>query len=344
MINQKFNTFVKHNGKLVYDEYDPKFIIAGDTDSAYLDLSSFFPAGSDVDGAIPFADRIGELVNDSFKDFLYDAFNVNDDKHKNISTEREAVSDKSIFFGKKKYIMHVVDMEGKKVDKMKLMGVEIIKSDTPIIIQKFLQNVVDLLLEHEPYDVIDEYVSSFKKEYYAMDFTKIGVPKNIKVYKKYFARYEEQLALCKVIVNPFGTDGENTLDSNPFRALPQHAKASIVYNQTSDAGDIKIRGGDKIKIVYIKDTDVNVVAVPADSEPWQLPKFITEIEIDYDMMWSKVEQKLDLYLVPIGYDLKSRKAKHTEAFFGVSKGTKKKRRASKGDSTEHCTFLHRKYE
>ena len=312
-VDQTFQTFVKKpDGSIKYETIDPTYVIAGDTDSVYLELNDIVGEYTDPENIIEFADGIGQAVNSSFDEFLSTVFNIPVERRSIVSTDREAVSDKSVFFGKKKYVMHVINMEGKTVDKQKKMGVEIIKSDTPIVIQKFLQDIVDMMLAHTPYQTIKEYVFDFKKRFYEMSMLEIGAPKNIKVLNKYYDIYEQRITSIKTVDSGFGTP---KLATDPFKGIAYHAKASMIYNMMCGVNDVMIRAGDKIKITYVIGEEFNAIAIPANIEPENIPEFMNTMDINYDRMWQNVEKKLEIYLKPIGYDIDTRKAEHSQIFF-----------------------------
>lgn len=311
-VDQTFTTFVKVGNGLKYTSVNPNNVIAGDTDSVYIDLGGLFDSDANPAEVIRYADELGEQVNDTFDDILGIMFNAPEHKRSIINTEREAVSDKSVFFGKKKYVMHIIDMEGNPVDKNKFMGVEIIKSDTPIVIQDFLREVVDLIINKESYESVKKYVDGFKKQYYNMSMIEIGRPTGIKVLNKYYDMFDRQLKLLGVYDSAHGVQVQQ---GNPLAGIPYHAKAAIIYNMKCGESDIEIRAGDKMRITYVKDEPYKAIGVPADLESHELPEFINGIDIDYDFMWSKVLTKLELYLTPIGYDITARQAEQTKNFF-----------------------------
>lgn len=285
IINQTFKTFIKVNDKLTYTDYSPSNVIAGDTDSVYVDIGELFNPNEDPELVAQFGDTIGSIVNDSFDEYIGELFNVAPENRHIVETEREAISDKSVFFGKKKYVMHLTNMEGKTVDKQKRMGVEIIKSDTPKVIQQFLQDIVDLLLEQKSYEEVKDHIDKFDKQYQSLSMIDIGRPTNIKTLNKYVAKY---------------------IETKTFKGFPYHVKASMIYNSMCGVNDVKIRAGDKVKITNVKDEEFNAIAIPADMEEYEVPQFVKDMEIDYKVMWAKVTKKLELYLKPIGYDIKAR--------------------------------------
>lgn len=280
MTDQTFKTFI-HNGLIpVYQDYNPEYVIYGDTDSVYMDLSEIFERDEDKENVIEFSDKLGEDVNKTFPQFMSDVFNVSPERAEPIQTDREAVSDKSVFFTKKRYAMHVINNEGIDCDKSKIMGLEIKKSDTPIIVQNFLHTIVDMLMDHRTYNDIKKFISDFKEEYQKQDITSIGIPTNIKTLNKYVEKY----------------DGS-------FKGFPWHVKASMIYNSLCSSSDVTIRAGDKIKIIYVIHHDIKAIAFPSDAD--MLPSFLDEFDIDWKRMWERIDKKLENYLKPIGYDKKS---------------------------------------
>lgn len=287
MTDQRFKVFSEKNGVFSRELYDPKFIITGDTDSSYIDLSTIFNQEADKNKVIEYSDKLGSDVNDSFPPFLECVFNIPGDRQSIVKTEREVVSDKSFFCAKKKYAMHVINEEGIEKDKLKIMGMEIKKSDTPIIIQDLLRDLVNMLMDDASYLEVEKYIEIFKSKFRTLSMDDIGWPKNIKKLTKYMNIYY----------------GDGIQDMKGF---PYHVRASMFYNSLATSSDIKIYDGSKIKITYIKHPDFKYIAIPTDAN--KIPDFVNEMEIDWDVMWDKVQKKLDIYLKPVGFDRDSRQA------------------------------------
>lgn len=289
-MSNSFKTFTFNGLINTYGKYQPKHIIAGDTDSAYIDLSSKFDRDADKDEVIAFADEIGQVTNAAFPRFMKEIFNVDEDRSAVIQTDREAVADKAYFLGKKMYVMHLVDMEGIPVDKLKIMGVAIKKSDTPKVIQGMLTELVNLLMDQKSYDEVKKFIDTFNKAYHNMTFLEIGNPKSVKSLKKYEIKYEE---------------------TGSTKGFPQHVRASMYYNSMCGSSDTKIMSGDKIRVVYLNHPKFPYIAVPVDAEV--LPSFIDDLYVDWDKQWATVQKKIDIFLTPIGYDRKSRQNSLTKS-------------------------------
>lgn len=282
-MSRKFKTFTFDGLVNTYGDYHPKHVIAGDTDSAYIDLSCKFDKDADKNDVIEFADMIGTEANSAFPQFMKDIFNVDTERASVIQTDREAVADKAYFLGKKMYVMHLIDMEGIAVDKLKIMGVAIKKSDTPKVIQNMLTDLVNLLMDQKTYKEIKKFIDTFEKEYHDMSFVKIGTPRSVKSLKKYEVKYSMVQSM---------------------KGFPYHVRASMFYNSLCSSSDTKIMSGDKVKIVYINHSKFKYMAIPVDADV--LPSFIDELQVDWKTQWNTVMKKVNIFLTPIGYDRKSR--------------------------------------
>lgn len=284
----KFDAFV--NGVIVYEykEVESDYLIGGDTDSIFLDLSSLFDENADLDEVCEFADDVASEIMDKFPQFLGDIFNVPEERRGIIQTDREVVSDKSIFLGKKKYIMNVLDKEGKRDRFTKIMGCEIIKTDTPIIVQDMLLELTKHIMEGKKLVEIDGIVASFRDRYYNASPLEIGVPTTMRNLDKYI---EAMIANEKA-----GRD--------KLYKIPRHAKGCIFYNSKCSDGT-EIKGGSKVKLCYVNgDKTFDTLALPADLT--SIPDEFGGIEVDYNRMWSKVMDKINIYLAPLK-DIENRK-------------------------------------
>jgi DNA polymerase elongation subunit (family B) len=147
--------------EVIAGEYDyrGKAIIYGDTDSCYF--SAYKTLQKDIDkGLIPWTresviqlyDQIGEAVNETFPQFMLDTFHCPKSRGEVIKAGRELVAVKGLFITKKRYAVLYYDKEGKRSDvdgkpgKIKVMGLDLKRSDTPEFMQKFLEEVLTKVL------------------------------------------------------------------------------------------------------------------------------------------------------------------------------------------------------
>ena len=251
----------KGNIQNIYEASHP-CIIYGDTDSGY-----FATGGSDVDEAVEIADTVAEAVNDSFPEFMREAFNCQPEFDDLIKAGREVVAERGLFQARKKYMLKVVDLEGFRVNKFKAMGSEIKKSDTPKVIQKFMKATVDKILDGEDYASLEAFVNVergrlFNKDIDIEDLLLFGTTKAANNIDLFSQAYNAELA-----GDPMpAANGKGKL------TIPGHVRAAINYNvlvQEFEGNDGSfIMGGDKVKVFNLKSNDFgfDTIAIPAESE------------------------------------------------------------------------------
>lgn len=233
-------------------------ILVHNTDSTYFNTH----ADSD-DESITIADIVAKKVNESFQSFMQDTFLCQPNFDNKIKCGREIVADSGIFVTKKRYMLHVIDKEGQKVDETKIMGLELKKTTIPKPIALKLEGYITRLLKGEDWLEISKEVVDYKDELIYDNVINIGIPIGVK-------KMEEYTSDWKI---------------NQKTRLPGHVSASINWNRLleeyKDHGTPKIYSGMKIKVFYLKKQNYmgrfKSIAVPSDLE--ELPDwFINHIE------------------------------------------------------------------
>ena len=222
-------------------------VIYGDTDSTY------FTTGADnIEDAIKFADYVSDVVNKSFPDFMSNTFCATEGYNQHIQTGREIVTGNGIFVDKKRYILRVLDDEGKSVDKIKVMGLDTKKTTLPKEVADAINGYVERFLKNEDWDQIARDIVDYKDKLSSADnIMDIGLPKGIKGIEQ----YTQDLAIF----------GDN-------QRLPGHIAAGIFYNKClklyEDTESIPITSGMKIKVFYLrrKFGRFKSIALPVDGE------------------------------------------------------------------------------
>lgn len=265
----------------------------GDTDSAGLSVSHLFDEDAAVDDVVEVADTIGQLTNKSFPDFCIQAFNCPADRKHIIETDREVVSDKSLFLSKKRYIMHVVDSEGQRVDKLKIMGVELKKSDTSKAIKTLLMELVVAILDGKQEKELLGMIKEMKNRFKTFQPSEIAKPIGVKTLKK-----------CQDILATTGSD----------KGFPYQVRATMFWNSLCSKTDKTIVPGDKVGLLYIKHHKSKYIAFPIDMTVF--PEWFYEIQVDYETEWTKAHKKLESYLASIGLDIQGRKDTIKQELFG----------------------------
>lgn len=294
-----FYTFEYEDGEISFKKVNTPDIVAGDSDSFMLKIADVVE-GMTEDEIVETADTIGEYVNKSMEDLLMYVFNTPEDRKSTINAQREVVSDVSLFLTKKRYIMRVIDKEGKRKRSIKTKGIETIKSDTSDVVKSILNGLIGMILDGDDVNKINNGITEYKIEFFDKPITEIGRPISCRGLKKYEAFYED----------PYYIDDSG---KRKKMTIPYQVKAAMNYNSLCSPTDKKILPGEKVLVFSIKGK-MNYMAVPIDINEY--PTFINDLVIDYEKMWEMAYKKIVSYLSSIEYDLKSRKENQRKSLFG----------------------------
>ena len=241
---------------------EPRSVVYGDTDSSY-----FVTHAKDADEATVIGNAVAKKINESFQEFMQRNFLCTPGFDDIISCEREVVSDRGIFVDKKRYILHLVDLDGWKCDKMKVMGLDTKKTTLPKEVSAKLNGFVERFLKGAEWTTIAEDIVEYKDELTnANDVMTIGLPKGVNGVEDYTEAFKQ----------------------DPTCRLPGHVAASILYNacleKYEDTESLQISSGMKIKVFYLatKVGKFKAIAIPVDIE--QVPAwFLRDFKINKQM-------------------------------------------------------------
>lgn len=271
-----------------------KSVIYGDTDSTY-----FKSHGETIEEAIKISDIIGDMVNKSFPKFMRKTFLCQPGFDDKISTGREIVSDRGIFVDKKRYILHLVNLDGKTVDKLKVMGLDTKKTTIPKPVANKLNDFIERFLKGEEWDTIASEIADYREFLrHCNDVSLLGLPKGVKKVEYY----------------------TNMYDTGQKCKYPGHVSASILYNkclqQYNDHTSDKIISGMKIKSYYITNSfnKFTSIALPVDLK--QIPEwFYNDFQIDIDKHIVRlVDKPLDNILKAIQMKTPTKQDLHAKSF------------------------------
>ena len=169
-IESKMNQYL--NKLLQTEETD--YVIASDTDSIYLNLGplvdKFFANKSGDKAAV--VSLLNKICEEKFEPYIDQCYqnlatyvSAYDQK---MSMKRENIADRGIWTAKKRYILNVWDSEGVRYEepKLKVMGIESVKSSTPAPCRSMLKNAFKILMtgtEDDMIKFIDNSRDQFKK-------------------------------------------------------------------------------------------------------------------------------------------------------------------------------------
>jgi DNA polymerase elongation subunit (family B) len=292
----------------VYDHVG-EAIIYGDTDSCYFTaypvLQKEIEAGNmqwSREIAVQLYNSIADQVNDSFPGFMERAFHVPREMGEVIRGGREIVASKGLFITKKRYAVMYYDKENKRVDthgvpgKVKAMGLDLKRSDTPKIIQDFLSEILNDVLTGATREDIIEKIREFKYKFKERPGWEKGSPKRVNNLTKY-GKEEERLGKAN---------------------MPGHVRAALNWNNlrrmNSDKYSMQIVDGMKTIVCKLKSNPLGWTSIGYPTDETHIPQWFKDLPFDdAEMETTVVDQKLDNLLGVLEWDLKS--ATNTENTF-----------------------------
>ena len=278
-----------------------KSIIYGDTDSAYFSAYSSLKneiAKKEIpwtkDSVVQLYDTIADNVNATFPQFMLDAFHCPKSRGEVIKAGREFVAIKGIFMTKKRYAILYYDKDGKRQDvdnkpgKIKAMGLDLKRSDTPEFMQNFLSELLTKVLNGSEETEILERISEFRTEFKARPGWEKGSPKRA----NNIAEYQEK-------------------ERKAGKAnMPGHVRASINWNtlkrMNGDKYSTNIVDGMKVIVCKLKSNPLGYTSVAYPVDELRLPKWFQDMPFDHaEMETVIINNKLDNLIGVLEWDLAS---------------------------------------
>ena len=281
---------------------DNDYVIAVDTDSVYLNLGPLVDKflakqKNDKEKVVNLLDKVCQDKLEPFIDGCYvklaDYVNAYDQK---MQMKRENIADRGIWTAKKRYILNVWDSEGVRYEepKLKIMGIEAVKSSTPAPCRKMIKDGLRVMMEGTEDEMI-KFIDQARLEFNKLSVAELSFPRSISDVNKH-----------KSHTTIYG------------KGCPIHVRGSLLHNHyIKERGlDNKyslINNGDKIKFVYLKKANPireNVISFLNDF-PYELG---LDKYIDYELQFNKAFlEPVKVILDSIGWNVE--KVANLELFF-----------------------------
>jgi hypothetical protein len=294
----------------------------GDTDSVYFSATPALPEGEvlDMDSAIKLYDHVSDQVSATFPQFLKDNFNVPKSSGEVMKAGREVVGRAGLFITKKRYAIQCLDIEGYQPEggKLKAMGLDLKRSDTPEFIQDFLEEILIDCLNGVGEDEVIEKIREYKKYFRTLEPWKKGMPKRANNMTMYSARVMQQ---AKVPENYRLHKLDAIKKESQSTMVPGHVRASINWNNlkqaNSDNYSITITDGAKVIVCRMKSNPMGYTSVAYPTDELNIPKWFKELPFDEDAMEEAVlDKKVSNVIGAMGFDLSRMHDSETlQAFF-----------------------------
>jgi len=237
-------------------------------------------------------DNIADQVNLSFPAFMQQSFHCPDDAGKLIKAGREIVATRGLFITKKRYAVLIFDLDGKRTDidgkpgKIKAMGLDLKRSDTPKFVQEFLMEILNDVLTGCDRSIIIDKIVEFKQRFVELPSWEKGTPKRVNNLTSYTAKF---------VVNHKAN-------------LPGHVRAAVNWNllrgMNNDNHSLKIVDGQKTIVCRLRSNPMGWTSIGYPIDEQNLPTWFKELPFDDGLMQSTiVDQKIDNLLGELGWNL-----------------------------------------
>jgi len=294
----------KMNGYLnkLLSTQDVDYVIASDTDSIYLNLGplvdKFFASKSDDKESI--VKILDKICQDKFEPFIEQSYqklaNYVSAYEQKMQMKRENIADRGIWTAKKRYILNVWNSEGVQYNepKLKMMGIEAVKSSTPAPCRKMIKDALNLVMTGTEDDVIN-FIDNSREQFKRLPPEQISFPRSASDVVKYQSSSD---------IYTKGT--------------PIHVRGALLFNHYVKSKKLTnkyslINNGEKIKFCYLKKPNIiheNVISFIQDfPRELNLDKYI-----DYELQFEKAFlEPLKVILDAIGWNVE--KTVNLDSFF-----------------------------
>ena len=284
-----------------------KAVIYGDTDSVYFSawpiLKDDIESGKlewTPEKAIALYDQICEQANTTFPKFMAEAFHCPKTRSDVIAAGREIVAQSGLYITKKRYAALVIDNEGFRTDvngkpgKVKAMGLDLRRSDTPVFMQEFLSELLLMVLTDKPREDVLERITVFRKEFSERPGWEKGSPKRANKIGHY-QRLEQKQGKAN---------------------MPGHVRASINWNtlkrMNGDKYSQEIVDGMKVIVCKLKQNPLGYTSVAYPTDELRIPEWFKELPFDDAAMAETIiDNKLDNLIGVLDYPLEDTKRHNT---------------------------------
>jgi DNA polymerase elongation subunit (family B) len=289
--------------------HDGDAIVYGDTDSCYFSawpvIESAIKEGKmewSKDICVELYDSIADQVNDSFPDMMWRECKCPLDRGDIIKGGRELIATNGLFIKKKRYAVLIFDMEGTRYDlmdaetakkkgvtfghgKIKAMGLDLKRSDTPKVVQDFLSRILLNTLLHVPKEKIISNIRTFKEEFASLPAWEKGTPKRVNNLTKYTKEYEDTGG-CRV----------------------GHVMAAINWNNLrrmhGDNYSQQIVDGMKVIVCKLRPNPMGYTSVAYPIDVLHIPEWFKTLPFDNGLMETTiVDKKVENLLGVLKWDL-----------------------------------------
>ena len=248
---------------------DEDYVVAIDTDSVYIRMGDLVDRFNPKN-PVKFLDK---LCREHFEKVLDKSYaemaEITGAYVNRMEMGREVIADRGIWMAKKRYILNVHNNEGVQYaePKLKMMGIEAIKSSTPQVVRDKFKEIFRVIVEGTESDT-QGYIRDFRSHFKTLPPEDVSFPRGVSDLNK----WQDHKSIFK-------------------KACPIHVRGALCYNKALEENKLEsryesVKTGEKVKFCYLKVP--NRLGQNVVSYPLNLPiELGLHKYVDYDLMFDK---------------------------------------------------------
>jgi DNA polymerase elongation subunit (family B) len=262
-------------------------VVASDTDSVYVRFGEYVKANMSGLEKIAIVDSLDAFCKDEVAKVIawsYDRLKkLVRAPTQRLQMKRESIADRAIWTAKKRYAMHVYDVEGVRYPdgSVKTVGLETVRSSTPAVVREELKGLLKVVLTSDE-ESVQRRIADFRDRFKTLPFEEVAFPRGISGMEKY-------------------ADAARIYS----KGTPIQVRGALIYNRALEVSGLSnqyrpVRNGDKVKFSYLRVPNPlkeDVISFP-DGAPSELVELI-EPYVDHETQFTKT------FLDPISHILAS---------------------------------------
>ena len=272
------------------------YVIAIDTDSLYVNMNDLVKAVNPSDPVKFLDEASSQKFEPTLEKSYQKMFDMLQGYENRMVMAREAIANRGIWTAKKRYILNVHNNEGVQYaePKLKIMGIEAVKSSTPQVVRDKFKEAFKIMIEGGE-EELQKFVRNFETDFKKLPPESVSFPRGVSEIDK----WKDRTTIYK-------------------KGTPIHVRGAILYNKSIKDKNIDkefeaIQNGNKVKFAYLKMP--NHLRENVISFPQYLPRELDLHKyIDYDKQFEKTfKDPLKIVSDSIGWHLE--KVSTLEGFF-----------------------------
>ena len=244
-----------------------------DTDSTYITLGTLVEKFFKDKSKEETVDILDKICDDKITPVINSVCNELSEYmssfDKRLIFKREIIADRGVWIAKKRYALNVYNSEGVAYNpsKLKVLGMEIVRSSTPAPVRKALKEAVSIALTKDE-TTLRSFVEELESTWYKLTPEEIAFPRGV----NNLTQYSDTTNIFK-------------------KGTPIHVRGALIFNYLVQTKNLdmqyqKIQEGDKIKFLYLKEPNPYGTHVMTFNDMLP-PEFGLKEYVDYEKMFEK---------------------------------------------------------